>query len=165
MIAVVASSLVVIASCGKGTIQPTEQREATHPIRCSNISFWIICELSARNRVMKSGRLFVLLVMVFGAHVARAEEPQFVRAVGRDRRIQAGEWVAGPAVPRCVEPKGHRESDRLRRIATRRLRRGWHAHLLEHMVFKGTPTHKDIPAMLQERGADFNGTTWLDRTN
>ncbi|MBL8819340.1 MAG: insulinase family protein [Planctomyces sp.] len=39
------------------------------------------------------------------------------------------------------------------------------AHLLEHMVFKGTPDHPTIPAMLQERGAQFNGTTWLDRTN
>ncbi|MEZ6122601.1 MAG: insulinase family protein [Planctomycetaceae bacterium] len=39
------------------------------------------------------------------------------------------------------------------------------AHLLEHMVFKGTPNHPDIPKVLKERGAQFNGTTWLDRTN
>jgi zinc protease len=39
------------------------------------------------------------------------------------------------------------------------------AHLLEHMVFKGTPTHPQIPKALQERGARFNGTTWVDRTN
>lgn len=39
------------------------------------------------------------------------------------------------------------------------------AHLLEHMLFKGTPTHKDIPQALKDRGAQFNGTTWLDRTN
>jgi len=39
------------------------------------------------------------------------------------------------------------------------------AHLLEHMLFRGTPTHKDIPRLLKERGAEFNGTTWLDRTN
>ena len=39
------------------------------------------------------------------------------------------------------------------------------AHLLEHMVFKGTPTFTNIPGELQERGAEFNGTTWLDRTN
>lgn len=42
---------------------------------------------------------------------------------------------------------------------------GGMAHLLEHMVFKGTPTHKNIPALLQERGARFNGTTNSDRTN
>ena len=39
------------------------------------------------------------------------------------------------------------------------------AHLLEHMVFKGTPTFADIPKALKDRGADYNGTTWLDRTN
>lgn len=39
------------------------------------------------------------------------------------------------------------------------------AHLLEHMLFKGTPSHPEVPKMLTARGADFNGTTWLDRTN
>ncbi|BDC49230.1 peptidase M16 [Bryobacterales bacterium F-183] len=39
------------------------------------------------------------------------------------------------------------------------------AHLLEHMVFKGTPTTKDVWKALQDHGAQFNGTTWLDRTN
>lgn len=39
------------------------------------------------------------------------------------------------------------------------------AHLLEHMVFKGTPDHQDIMELLKTRGAQFNGTTWLDRTN
>ena len=39
------------------------------------------------------------------------------------------------------------------------------AHLLEHMLFKGTPTHPNIPAVMKERGAQFNGTTWFDRTN
>ena len=39
------------------------------------------------------------------------------------------------------------------------------AHLLEHMLFKGTPDHPSVPKALQARGADFNGTTWLDRTN
>jgi len=39
------------------------------------------------------------------------------------------------------------------------------AHLLEHLLFKGTPTHPQVPKALQERGARFNGTTWVDRTN
>ncbi|MBX3449752.1 MAG: insulinase family protein [Planctomycetaceae bacterium] len=39
------------------------------------------------------------------------------------------------------------------------------AHLLEHMLFKGTPDHPTIPKSLQARGAEFNGTTWVDRTN
>ena len=40
------------------------------------------------------------------------------------------------------------------------------AHLLEHMLFKGTPTHGDIDKELKERGVlDLNGTTDYDRTN
>lgn len=39
------------------------------------------------------------------------------------------------------------------------------AHLLEHMVFKGSPKHLNIPKELNDRGAQFNGTTWYDRTN
>src|SRR5215831_15529885 len=39
------------------------------------------------------------------------------------------------------------------------------AHLLEHMTFKGTPTQGNIMTALGKRGMDFNGTTWLDRTN
>jgi zinc protease len=43
-------------------------------------------------------------------------------------------------------------------------------HLLEHMMFKGTPdfnTRKNtqVAATLQKIGADFNATTWYDRTN
>ncbi|MBX7221577.1 MAG: insulinase family protein [Blastocatellia bacterium] len=39
------------------------------------------------------------------------------------------------------------------------------AHLLEHMVFKGTPNHPNIPQELTEHGARPNGTTNDDRTN
>ena len=39
------------------------------------------------------------------------------------------------------------------------------AHLLEHMAFKGTPSHREIPKLLDQRGASFNATTSYDRTN
>ena len=39
------------------------------------------------------------------------------------------------------------------------------AHLLEHMVFKGTPTTKNVFAEFTKRGLRANGTTSLDRTN
>ena len=43
-------------------------------------------------------------------------------------------------------------------------------HLLEHMMFKGTPTfnkerNTQIAGTLQKIGAAFNATTWYDRTN
>lgn len=39
------------------------------------------------------------------------------------------------------------------------------AHLLEHMLFKGTPTHRDLPAEFAAHAARFNGSTTVDRTN
>jgi zinc protease len=39
------------------------------------------------------------------------------------------------------------------------------AHLLEHMLFKGTKNRADIGKEFNARGARFNGTTSLDRTN
>ena len=39
------------------------------------------------------------------------------------------------------------------------------AHLLEHLLFKGTPDNADIPGEMRRRGIRYNATTWLDRTN
>ncbi len=39
------------------------------------------------------------------------------------------------------------------------------AHLLEHLVFKGSTNHPNIDDELSSHGARANGTTWLDRTN
>lgn len=39
------------------------------------------------------------------------------------------------------------------------------AHLLEHLVFKGTKTSGNIMDGLSKRGMQFNGTTFYDRTN
>jgi zinc protease len=39
------------------------------------------------------------------------------------------------------------------------------AHLLEHLMFKGTPNHSNITKELQDHGTQPNGTTSFDRTN
>ncbi|HET9626588.1 MAG TPA: pitrilysin family protein, partial [Kofleriaceae bacterium] len=39
------------------------------------------------------------------------------------------------------------------------------AHLLEHMLFKGSPRHPKIWEELETRGAASNASTWYDRTN
>jgi zinc protease len=39
------------------------------------------------------------------------------------------------------------------------------AHLLEHMLFRGTSKVRDVKGVLQDKGAQFNATTWFDRTN
>ncbi|MDR1790037.1 MAG: insulinase family protein [Opitutaceae bacterium] len=43
-------------------------------------------------------------------------------------------------------------------------------HLLEHLMFKGTPAHNrddgtSIDQFLERTGARYNATTWMDRTN
>jgi zinc protease len=39
------------------------------------------------------------------------------------------------------------------------------AHLLEHLIFKGSKRFPDPTRQFQARGFEINGTTWLDRTN
>ncbi len=39
------------------------------------------------------------------------------------------------------------------------------AHLLEHLIFKGTPRHPKVWAEFEKRGLSANGTTSFDRTN
>src|SRR5271154_3422804 len=39
------------------------------------------------------------------------------------------------------------------------------AHLLEHMLFKGTEKRKEVVPELRAHGATFNGSTYFDRTN
>ncbi len=39
------------------------------------------------------------------------------------------------------------------------------AHLLEHMLFKGSPKHPNLRVEMENRGARWNASTWLDRTN
>ncbi|HEY0947807.1 MAG TPA: pitrilysin family protein [Opitutaceae bacterium] len=43
-------------------------------------------------------------------------------------------------------------------------------HLLEHLMFKGTPNYNrekgnNVDQLLERSGANYNATTWLDRTN
>ena len=39
------------------------------------------------------------------------------------------------------------------------------AHLLEHLLFKGSPKHPQVWADFNKRGLAANGSTWYDRTN
>jgi zinc protease len=39
------------------------------------------------------------------------------------------------------------------------------AHLLEHMLFRGSTKHPDVKKEIHDHGANFNGTTSFDRTN
>ncbi len=39
------------------------------------------------------------------------------------------------------------------------------AHLLEHMLLKGTADHPDVAREMSERGGAYDASTWYDRTN
>ncbi len=106
-----------------------------------------------------------LLISAF-VNTARADEgPEFVRAVEGIAELKLGNGMRVLLFPDVSRPtvtvnltlfvgsrhEGYGEAGM--------------AHLLEHMVFKGTPSRPTIPAELTKRGAQFNGTTWLDRTN
>ena len=39
------------------------------------------------------------------------------------------------------------------------------AHLLEHLLFKGSPRHPQVWSEFNKRGFSANGSTWFDRTN
>ncbi|MDQ5927195.1 MAG: zinc protease [Pseudomonadota bacterium] len=39
------------------------------------------------------------------------------------------------------------------------------AHLLEHLIFKGSPRHPQVWSEFNKRGFSANGSTWYDRTN
>ena len=39
------------------------------------------------------------------------------------------------------------------------------AHLLEHMLFKGSKNYPKADTILSQFGPEYNGTTWTDRTN
>ena len=39
------------------------------------------------------------------------------------------------------------------------------AHLLEHLLFKGSTNHPNVKQELTDHGAQANGSTWYDRTN
>ncbi len=39
------------------------------------------------------------------------------------------------------------------------------AHLLEHLLFKGSPKHPQVWSEFNQRGLRANGSTWYDRTN
>jgi zinc protease len=113
-------------------------------------------------------RALAALAVVFlscGAQAARAAGPAKVRAVEGITEYRLDNGLVVLLVP---DPSRPRVTVNLTVLVGSR-HEGYGeagmAHLLEHMVFKGTPTHPDIPKEFKERGASWNGTTDYDRTN
>jgi zinc protease len=105
------------------------------------------------------------LGLIVGAATVRAAGPEKVTSVEGITEYRLGNGLRVLLFPDPTQPKVTVNLTVL--VGSRHEGYGetGMAHLLEHMVFKGTPTHPDIPGLMKERGAQFNGSTWLDRTN
>ncbi|MEH0167406.1 M16 family metallopeptidase [Roseateles microcysteis] len=96
---------------------------------------------------------------------ALAAAPTFVRELGgiREYRLQSGLQI-------LLFPDEAQSTTTVNityRVGSRHESQGEYgmAHLLEHLVFKGTPTYKKIDAEFAKRAMRTNGSTTVDRTN
>jgi zinc protease len=121
-----------------------------------------------RSRVYFTGAYWLFAAtmgMVFGAANAGADAPRKVTSVEGITEYRLDNGLRVLLFPDSSRPKVTVNLTVL--VGSRHEGYGetGMAHLLEHMVFKGTPTHPDIPGAMKERGAQFNGSTDVDRTN
>jgi zinc protease len=111
-------------------------------------------------------RLIILLVVAFGATTARAADPP--RKIASVEGVTEYRLSNGARV--LLYPEGSRPTITVNMTVLVGSRHEGYgeagmAHLLEHMVFKGTPTFPNVPKAIKDHGASFNGTTNVDRTN
>ncbi|HEY1091848.1 MAG TPA: insulinase family protein, partial [Burkholderiaceae bacterium] len=118
-----------------------------------------------RTNLISWPALALVTLMAGCATAPRAVPPEFVRELGgiSEYRLPNGLQI-------LLFPDAGQTSTSVNityRVGSRHESQGEYgmAHLLEHMLFKGTPRHADIPLALAQRQVKFNGTTTLDRTN
>src|SRR5689334_19386398 len=127
--------------------------------------------VSLRNRVLA---LCLLFVSAFGAHAQAPADTASAPLPAGVERITSVEGITEYALPNGLRVLLFPDPSRpiitvniTYKVGSRHENYGetGMAHLLEHLVFKGTPKNPLIPKALQEHGAQFNGTTNTDRTN
>ena len=96
----------------------------------------------SRRAILVHGAGLDRLVPAARTPIGRAQEGRLGRG---NHRVPAGQRPARALVPRSDAAQGHRQPDGPGRLAARGLRRDGHGPPLEHMVFKGTPTHRRHP--------------------
>lgn len=106
-----------------------------------------------------------LAIVAFSFHVGLAAEPKKIAAVEGLTEYQLENGLRVVIFP---EPSKEKITVNMTVLVGSR-HEGYGeagmAHLLEHMLFKPTEGHPKPDQDLQSRGADYNGTTWVDRTN
>ena len=109
--------------------------------------------------------LFFFAFVAFVASAAARAAPQPVRSVEG-----IAEYRLGNGLQILLAPDDSKPTTTVNvtyRVGSRHENYGetGMAHLLEHLLFKGTPTTPDPKAEFARRGLAFNGSTSFDRTN
>lgn len=125
--------------------------------------------LSLRSLLASSALAAVCLTSVFdaGAQVARPL-PAGVKAVTTVEGVEEFRLANGLQVLLIADDAKPTTTVNLTyRVGSRQENYGetGMAHLLEHMLFKGTPKHPAVWGEFEKRGLAANGSTWFDRTN
>lgn len=118
--------------------------------------------------VKHSGKWFSLLLVIFISNQALAKTPKGIELITSVEGITEYRLDNGLQVLLFPDPSQETQTVNITyHVGSKHENYGetGMAHLLEHLVFKGTPNHPNIPKELTDHGAEPNGTTWTDRTN
>lgn len=120
----------------------------------------------------KAVHLFIFATILCGANLGRAQEIEKPEKVASIEGITEYRYKNGLRFLSYPDPSSPTVTVNMTVLVGSR-HEGYGetgmAHLLEHMLFKGSklyPTSKDLDGAIQAHGAvDYNATTWTDRTN
>lgn len=106
-----------------------------------------------------------LLVLTAFAAVAQDSTPEFVTEVEGIREFKLDNGMKVLLMPDASRPTTTINVTYFVGSKHESYGESGMAHLLEHLVFMGTPTHANIKKEISERGGFANGSTWWERTN
>ncbi|MFY7865984.1 M16 family metallopeptidase [Roseateles sp.] len=132
------------------------------PTRLSCLSLFLLLALGSAQAKAPSGAQRSPAATSVSAPAAKAE---FVRELGGIEEYRLPNGLQILLFP--DEAQSTTTVNITYRVGSRHESQGEYgmAHLLEHLVFKGTPKHPDIPGAFAAKGIRYNGTTTTDRTN
>ena len=123
----------------------------------------------SRRPVRQLGRLglvvLILLAAISSGRPAHAQEPVLVASVEGITEYRLANGLRVILMPDASSPRITVVMTYFVGVRHEGYGETGMAHLLEHMLLKGTADHPDIGREMGERGAAYDATTWYDRTN
>jgi zinc protease len=113
---------------------------------------------------LKNIRFYLLITATF-LSTSAAFSQTLVRQMEGVTEYKLANGMQVLLAPNDLQPRAYANLTIKAGSAVEGLGEGGMAHLLEHLLFKGTPTTKDPMKEFQERSFSSNGTTTQDRTN